>query len=233
MSLETLTKHVAGKVGKTPISRDSFPHIYVQNIFPAGFYSQMIQNLPEFKYYIDLKTMNRVGAGYPDERGVLDLKSVKGLPANQYAFWKRVTGWLTGGEFGKVILSKFKSDLDTRFQNLKWPRMANEFLLVRDLPGYKLGPHSDSIKKVITVLFYLPKDWTGLEQGTSVYEPNDPSFICEGGPHHEFKKFKLVKTMPNLPNSMFAFVKTNKSFHGVEPTTRPRDLLLFDITVKK
>jgi hypothetical protein len=40
--------------------------------------------------------------------------------------------------------------------------------------------------------------------------------------------------MPYLPNSLFAFVKTPNSFHGVEPISEPirRDLLLFDLKVK-
>lgn len=38
--------------------------------------------------------------------------------------------------------------------------------------------------------------------------------------------------MPFLPNSMFAFVKADTSFHGVEPVTDPdvrRWLRLYDI----
>ena len=41
--------------------------------------------------------------------------------------------------------------------------------------------------------------------------------------------------MPFLPNTMFAFVKTDHSFHGVEPIADPgvsRYLLLYDLRVK-
>jgi hypothetical protein len=44
-----------------------------------------------------------------------------------------------------------------------------------------------------------------------------------------------MATMPYLPNSLFAFVKTPNSFHGVEPireTGIRRDLLLYDIKVQ-
>jgi len=41
--------------------------------------------------------------------------------------------------------------------------------------------------------------------------------------------------MPFLPNTMFAFVKTDHSFHGVEPIVDAgisRYLLLYDLRVK-
>jgi hypothetical protein len=53
---------------------------------------------------------------------------------------------------------------------------------------------------------------------------------------HPFEHFRRVHTMEYLPNTLFAFMKTNDSFHGVEPITQPdvqRDLLLYDIKVIK
>jgi len=70
--------------------------------------------------------------------------------------------------------------------------------------------------------------------GTSLYVPKDPQFTCPGGPHHDFELFRRVHTMEYLPNTLFAFMKTPDSFHGVEPITQPevqRDLLLYDIKV--
>ena len=43
-----------------------------------------------------------------------------------------------------------------------------------------------------------------------------------------------MMTMPFLPNTLFAFMKTHNSFHGVEPIQEigvRRDLLLYDIKV--
>jgi hypothetical protein len=50
--------------------------------------------------------------------------------------------------------------------------------------------------------------------------------------HHGFLK---LTTMPFKPNSLFAFVKGDNSFHGVEPVTDPdtkRWLLLYDVFTK-
>jgi hypothetical protein len=70
--------------------------------------------------------------------------------------------------------------------------------------------------------------------GTSLYVPKDPQFTCPGGPHHEFDRFRRMLTMDYLPNTLFAFMKTPRAFHGVEPITQTdvqRDLLLYDIKV--
>ena len=41
-----------------------------------------------------------------------------------------------------------------------------------------------------------------------------------------------MRTLPYVPNALFAFMKTPNSFHGVEPIEEPevrRDLLLYDL----
>ncbi len=115
-------------------------------------------------------------------------------------------------------------------------RLSEETLLVEDITHYALGPHTDTPAKVITVLFYLPKDESQAHLGTSIYMPKDRAWRCPGGPHHGYAGFDRVATMPFMPNSMFAFVKTDNSFHGVEPVTDPdvrRWLLLYDIKAQK
>jgi hypothetical protein len=86
------------------------------------------------------------------------------------------------------------------------------------------------------LLFYLPKDESQSHLGTSIYLPKDPKFTCEGGPHYSFENFTRVVTMPFKPNALFAFVKTNNSFHGVEPVLDPdtkRWLLLYDVYARQ
>ncbi len=70
--------------------------------------------------------------------------------------------------------------------------------------------------------------------GTSIYVPRDPSFRCRGGPHHPHELFHKVRTMEYKPNSLFAFIKNDRSFHGVEPIGDAdvlRDILLYDVRV--
>jgi hypothetical protein len=68
----------------------------------------------------------------------------------------------------------------------------------------------------LTFLFYTPKDASDIDLGTSIYECKDSSFICSGGKHYEFDEFTEVKKIPFIPNRLLCFVRTGKSFHGVD-----------------
>jgi len=142
--------------------------------------------------------------------------------------------WLVGGAFSRVLTRKFHSYLVQRFEGRKIS-LYDEALLVQDTTNYALGPHSDAPRKVITLLFYLPKDTSQQHLGTSIYVPRDREWTCLGGPHYQHEDFERLWTMPFLPNSLFVFFKTDRSFHGVEPVADPdtrRWLLLYDIFVQ-
>ena len=130
-------------------------------------------------------------------------------------------------------LEKFEPYIIHRFGNI--PELHAETLYTYDRSTYALGPHTDSVKKVLTLLIYLPEDASLSHLGTSMYTPLDPTFTCDGGPHHKFHRFKLLKTAQYKPNSLFGFFKTNNSFHGVEPIKENirRDLLIYDVQVVK
>ena len=43
--------------------------------------------------------------------------------------------------------------------------------LVKDLQKYKLGVHTDTVHKFVTFLFYIPKDNSNSNLGTTLYKP--------------------------------------------------------------
>ena len=97
------------------------------------------------------------------------------------------------------------------------PDFSIQASLTKDEEGYKLGPHSDAPDRVLTMMYYLPRSEGISDAGTVLYKPNDESFECAGGPWHEFEDFVEVKRIPYKPNTLFGFVKTRTSFHGVPP----------------
>ena len=228
--------HVLYKVANAPVNVFPFPHIYVKDVFPPDFYRQLREHLPPAAVYKDLKALNRVGAGYPDTRLVMVVtpENIQALAEPIRIFWDGLARWLLGG-FGQTVLAKFGQFLDRRFGDSRTMQFYDEALIVQDYTTYSLGPHTDSPSKVLSFLFYLPADDSLAHLGTSIYVPKDPNFTCPGGPHHPFERFLRMETMPYLPNSLFAFVKTHNSFHGVEPIKEAgirRDLLLYDIKVQ-
>jgi hypothetical protein len=221
------------KFGNARILDFPYPHFFIEDVFPKDYYDTIQANIPDPSVMIPIEQARPV-QGYK-ERFVLDLSDEKHratLPQQQRDFWVEFSSWLCSGRFAGLALQKFQPYLQQRFKNGPQPQYHNEALLVEDITKYSLGPHTDSPRKAITMLFYLPKDLSQAHIGTSIYVPKDPNFKCPGGPHYGFDPFVRLHTMPFKPNSLFVFVKTDNSFHGVEPVTDPdtkRWLLLFDI----
>lgn len=240
--------HVMYQVLNAPVRRFPFPHIYVENVFPAAFYAEIRKHMIEDEGYQRLVDTGRVGSGYSGARFSLfpfDLKD-SATSDEKREFWRQVFDTFSDNEFSQIWFQVFSATIKEKFANLP-PELSggrpanevgvhNEIFLMRDRTSYSLGPHTDSPRKLVSVLFYLPPDDSQSELGTSAYIPKDRSFTCPGGPHHKFDKFDLVATVPYKPNCMVAFPQSPVSFHGVEPLTREnaqRDLLLFDLKIKQ
>jgi hypothetical protein len=227
---------LAYKVGNVPFNMFPYPHFYVPDVFPAEFYREIQRNMPDPAAMIPIEEARNL-KGYK-ERFVLGLneEQLATLPETKRRFWSDMAAWLVGANFQSLVMRKFQPFIDQRFPGKDGLQFHDEALLVQDVTNYKLGPHTDAPRKVVTMLFYLPPDNSQLHLGTSMYLPKDGQFTCPGGPHHRHDKFVRLHTMPFAPNSLFAFFKTDNSFHGVEPVADPdcrRWLLLYDIYVAK
>jgi hypothetical protein len=227
--------HLTYKAANAPLALYPFPHIYVRDVFPEDFYRELRRHLPPPASLRSLTELGRVGAGYPAGRSVLQLTrdDIGRLDEPYRSFWMKTGEWLVAGGFGLTMLQKFGALLAQRFPNPGAIDFYNEALVIRDETKYALGPHTDSPSKVLSCLFYLPADDSRAHLGTSMYVPKDPSLTSTGAEaYHPFDRFKRLATMPYVPNTLFAFMKTPVAFHGVEPIVDEnpeRSLLLFDI----
>jgi hypothetical protein len=91
------------------------------------------------------------------------------------------------------------------------PRM----LLFRDTDQYRIKPHPDGLGTIATMGFYLARDDSQIELGTSIYRRRSVwDTVRAGG------RFEEVRRFPFRPNSGYAFAVINdreqKSLHGVE-----------------
>jgi len=222
------------QIGNAPLREHPYPHILVRDVFAPELYRSILDHLLPPELMRPIKEERKVAQTYPDERFVftLDDAPIATLPAPYAAFWSELTGWLRGMRFAATLFDKFAMHIARRFENLQ-PTFYNEAMLVDDRTRYFLGPHSDTPAKVITLLFYLPADDARPHLGTSIYVPRDPAMRCEGGPSYPYDLFHRVLTMPYVPNTLFAFFKTDNSFHGVEPIAESqnyrRHLLFYDV----
>jgi len=230
-------EYVKYRIANSIVREYPYPHFYVESVFPDEYYWDIRKNLPDNSSFVALPDTGRVRADLYKERFVLPMReaAISKLPAESQAFWRNFASWLLGAAFMDVVIGKFRPFLGERFdlESVKL-KLEPESLLVRDRTNYSIGPHTDAPHRLASLLFYLPSTDDHPFLGTSIYRPKNPDFTCEGGPHYPYDQFDRVITMPYKPNALFAFLKTEDSFHGVEPITAPdieRDLLLYDIRI--
>jgi hypothetical protein len=229
-------EHVCQRLADTPTTEQPFPHVYVENVFPAHWYAELIERLPAQERYQRLDEAGTVTKGAYPERFVCPLAIARtplGQPGGE--FWSDLSRWITGESFVHGVLSRFRDAVAARFGEDAELSLDTDCRFVRDFSNYAIAPHTDSPNKLVSLLFYLPRDGSLSDLGTSLYRPNDPSFRSAGSSHLRFEDFTRISTLPYVPNSLFAFVRSDTTFHGVEPITRPgvrRDLLLYNIYVR-
>lgn len=230
----TVEAHVIARIEAAPIARAPFAHCVIDRIFPADLYESIIDQWPEEASWESLAESGRVGKGNYAERKVVLMNSAgfARLDARRRAFWQRDVGdWLLGERLRTALLDKFAGDLGARF-GAPVSRTAGDALIVSDRTNYAIGPHTDAPHRVVSLLFYLPEDDTFRRFGTSLYQPLDPAFRCEGGPHHPFSAFRRFSTVAFVPNRLVAFPKSDLCFHGVEAVDLAgieRRLLIYNV----
>lgn len=209
MQAELLLEFCRG-IRRAQVFASPFPHIIVRDIFEPMRFESWRRTLLTGRVWKPLVETGRVSRNYSPHRL---------LAVDDFS---RYVAFLHAPTVYHTFLQKFDvADEDFR----------SEYLLMRDLPGYALGPHTDSPSKVISALLYLPESESN--SGTVFYTPKRESFRCPGGPHYPFELFDVHSVMPYQPNTLVAFLKTDKSFHGVPAATVTRDLLLYDIRKRK
>jgi len=227
---------VGQRLAAAPLCEAPFPHCVVEDIFPEAFYRQIRRHFPSSEEMIPLAETGRA-TGY-DDRFVLELTpgGLSKLPQGKREFWKQMAEWLRSEKFRNMVIAKFAPFVAAQFAKVDQPQFTSDAMLVEDRSSYSLGPHTDRPKKVITLLFYLPEDDSASTFGTSIYVPKSEKLRDIESRHFPFVFFDRVFTAPFLPNRALAFIKSDRSFHGVEPNAGVsvcRNLLILDIRMAK
>lgn len=203
-----LEKYIVKRIKDTSLYVGPFSYLVMDGFFTDNVYRKILENMPTEFEPIE---KSRGTKGYD--------KRFTAKPTTE--FWKNLYDQLLSGYLRKVILEKFDIEDD--------PKFKEDLVLIHDLPGYCIPPHTDSTKKIISALIYLPENDDAKVDGTSIYKPKRVGFICKKGQHHKFEDFENVYTVPFKPNTALIFARTDSSFHGVEPSSHIRNVLLYNI----
>jgi hypothetical protein len=229
-SVKDLTEFVAESVRNAREDTVPFYHLELDRVFPPEFYAQMLRTMPDENDYRPMSGKSKMGTSRPDgkpTRTKIDLfpEYIRHLPAAKFAVWDVVGRVLRSEEVKAALVRKLAPGLKRRFGE-HWADvgMYPVPILTRDVPGYRVFKHTDSLWKGITVQLYLPPDNSNTHIGTIFHEQ-----LPDGA------KPKVAQ-MPFAPNCGYAFAVWNDTWHSAKPVgpeVKTRDSILLTYFVDR
>ena len=229
-SVSSLSEFVAESVRNAREGNVPFYHLEFDRVFPADFYREMLRTMPNDNDYRPMSGKSKMGSSRPDgkpTRTKIDLfpEYIRHLPPDKFAVWDVVGRVLRSTEVKMAFIQHLAPGLKKRFgENFAGVGMYPVPILTRDIPGYRVFKHTDSLWKGITVQLYLPADNSNKNIGTIFHER-----LPDG------TKPKVTQ-MPFAPNSGYAFAVWNDTWHSADPVgpeVKTRDSILLTYFVDR
>ena len=229
-SVKDLTEFVADSVQNAREGSAPFYYLQFDGVFPPDFYAEMLRTMPEENDYRAMSGKSKMGSSRPDgkpTRTKIDLfpEYIRHLPTEKFAVWDLVGRTLRSEEVKNALIEKLGPGLQKRFgDDFDRVEMYPVPILSRDIPGYRVFKHTDSLWKGITVQLYLPPDDAHTNIGTIFHER-----LPDG------TKPKVTQ-MPFAPNSGYAFAVGNDTWHSADPVgpeVKTRDSILLTYFVDR
>jgi hypothetical protein len=187
-----------------------FFHLQFDRVFPDDIYARMIAAMPAAADYRPLPGRNG-GNIRPDgtsTRVKIDLfpEYIRHLAPDKLRIWDVVGRALCSQEVQAAFVQRLAPGLERRFgKDYAAVGMYPIPVLTRDVPGYRITPHTDTRWKGITAQLYLPRDASVTHIGTIFHER-----LPDGS---------LPKTlqMKFAPNTGYAFAVGDNTWHSADP----------------
>ena len=187
-----------------------FFHLEFDRVFPDDIYARMIAGMPAAGDYRPLPGRNNgnLREDGTSTRVKIDLfpEYIRHLSPEKLPIWDLVGRALCSGEVQAAFVRRLAPGLERRFgKDFAAVGMYPIPVLTRDIPGYRITPHTDTRWKGITVQFYLPRDASATHIGTIFHER-----LPDGS-------LPKACQMKFVPNAGYAFAVGNDTWHSADP----------------
>jgi hypothetical protein len=217
-----LTGFLVNSVEQARAVEKPFYHLEFDRVFPDDIYAAMLREMPQAGDYRALPGRGNVNIldDGSSTRVKIDLfpEYIRRMPMQKRELWDVVGRALCADEVRDAFMRRLAPALERRFgTSYRDVGMFPIPILTRDVPKYRITPHTDTQWKGITVQFYLPPDDTTNDIGTIFHDK-----LPDGSMPKAMK-------MPFLPNSGYAFAVGSDTWHSTDPVgphVKTRDSIL-------
>jgi hypothetical protein len=207
---DTLAGAIVDHIGAGQVVDKPFFHLEFDRVFPDDVYAEMISAMPVAADYRPLPGRNKgnIREDGTATRVKIDLfpEYIRHLPEGKRAVWDRVGRALTSDAVRDAFMRRLAPGLERRFgAQYAEVGMYPIPVLTRDVPGYRITPHTDTHWKGITVQLYLPRDDSNANIGTIFHDR-----LADGA-------MPKTRQMRFAPNTGYAFAVGDDTWHSADP----------------
>jgi hypothetical protein len=187
-----------------------FYHLELDRVFPDDTYARMISAMPNAADYRPLPGRNRgnIREDGSSTRVKIDLfpEYIRHLADEKRAIWDVVGRALCSSEVQEAFVRGLAPGLKRRYgDDFEKVGMYPIPVLTRDIPGYRITPHTDTHWKGMTIQLYLPRDASATHIGTIFHER-----LPDGS-------LPKATQMRFAPNTGYAFAVGDNTWHSADP----------------
>jgi hypothetical protein len=204
-----ITRHVVAAIDAARAIDTPFRHLEFSGVFPDDVYRVMLDCMPAYRYYRSMhgRTKSDAQVNGTPTRTKIDLlpECIRRFPARDRAVWKAVGAALCSAPVREAFRRALAPGLAKRFgADHASVGLYPIPVLTRDVPGYRIPPHTDTHWKGVTVQLYLPSDDANTDIGT-IFHAVEPD-----GSKPKVKQIRFA------PNSGYAFAVHDDTWHSVD-----------------
>lgn len=194
---------VIHKIKNTKLSKDPFLHLNVVNLFSEDEYEEILRSLPLDKDWEGITENNMRRRSWQNQ--------VYSFNHNKTYLTKSISEFFESDIFIDTLEKKFSKNFTKYKSDAKV-----KTVWCRDYDGASITPHRDQNNKLLSFLFYLPKDNNNPQNGTQLLEPVNQTVFERGDNHLQWYDFKKITDITFIRNKFICWTVDENSFHSVD-----------------
>jgi hypothetical protein len=217
--------HVRDAATHAQVCSEPTAHVVVEDLLPADVYAALLESIPPPEFFPDRDPVKQD----------LEMSALGSTPAITQRAWRYFDETLVREVLAPALFERLRpavvahyaqsggEGFGERAARITHETVAGRIMLRR--PGYRLAPHLDPRRVVITGLVYFARPGDSEAYGTQLFRVDRP-FVASGMktffPEEEGMTCEVARVVPFRANTLLAFVNS-RAAHGA---SLPRDATL-------